>query len=349
MIVSKKLENKLQVIHMLLKEFEHILASILNHNLTSSLNSILLDLLAEETRMISLSSLSSPSNSFAAYKGKYHGLSTIECFNYHEKGPYASYYCNQRDSGATHYMTGDLTIFTFSKSSLVPDTITVANGMNLDIQRSVTLKFIFSDSPSLVLSDFLYVPKLSANLISVNQLLDKHFFIFFSPNSCLIQDLRTGKHRRLGHPRTQNLKSLFSSGDLVSKIDFKNNVTIDCEYCTLTKSHFLPFNKESTDAVVPSTPLSSYFDDEPDRNVIVFLVAPPPLPTPDLGIPSSSHVLSPFETLHSVVIPDLVKLVNLPPACLFYLRLIISLFLDLINRRLTVKNGTLLCKLNLMH
>ncbi|KAF3619906.1 hypothetical protein T459_03633 [Capsicum annuum] len=231
-------------------EFEHILASILNHNLTSSLNSILLNLLAEETRMVSLSSLSSPSNSFASYKGKYHGLSTTECFNCHDKGPYASHYRNQRDgsffslpidfvqqlikvlhaasfgkpkpttpwiidSGATHYMTGDLTIFTSSKPSLVPDTITVANGMNLDIQRSVTLKFIFPDSPSLVLSDFLYVPKLSANLISVNQLVDKHFFIFFSPNSCLIQDLRIGKvilqGRRQGELFILDLGSLSNS------------------------------------------------------------------------------------------------------------------------------------------
>ncbi|KAF3642202.1 hypothetical protein FXO38_21224 [Capsicum annuum] len=242
-------------------QFEHILASILNHNLTSLLNSILLNLLAEETRMVSLSSLSSPSNSFASYKGKYHGLSTTECFNCHDKGPYASHYRNQTsklfcryckkddgsffslpidfvqqlikvlhaasfgkpkpttpwiiDSGATHYMTGDLTIFTSSKPSLVPDTITVANGMNLDIQRSVTLKFIFPDSPLLVLSDFLYVPKLSANLISVNQLVDKHFFISFSPNSCLIQDLRIGKvilqGRRQGELFILDLGSLSNS------------------------------------------------------------------------------------------------------------------------------------------
>ena len=49
-------------------------------------------------------------------------------------------------------------------------------------------------------------------------------------------------HRRLGHPHIQNLKSLFSSGDLVSKISFKNNINVDCESCALAKSHLLPFN-----------------------------------------------------------------------------------------------------------
>lgn len=184
-------------------------------------------------------------------------------------------------------MTGDLKTFASSKPCSLPGTITVANGMNLDIQRSGTLQFTFPDSPPLVLFDALYVPKLSANLISVNQLVNQHCLVSFSPNGCLIQDLRTGKvigrgrrqgelfildlgsssdshkcflapssqeidsanalwklwHRRLGHPHAQNLKSLFSSGDLLSTVDFKNNVSIDCESCALAKSHLLPFSK----------------------------------------------------------------------------------------------------------
>ncbi|KAF3680771.1 hypothetical protein FXO38_02113 [Capsicum annuum] len=102
-------------------------------------------------------------------------------------------------------------------------------------------------------------------------------------------------HRRWGHPYTQNLKSICSSGDLVFKIDFKNNVTIICDYCVLAKSHLLSFNNsihrtnspfelihydvwESINIIFHSTALSSYFDDEPDPNVRVPLVAPPPSP-----------------------------------------------------------------------
>ncbi|KAF3675266.1 hypothetical protein T459_23174 [Capsicum annuum] len=53
-------------------------------------------------------------------------------------------------------------------------------------------------------------------------------------------------HRRWGHPYTQNLKSICSS--------------------------------ESINIIFHSTALSSYFDDEPDPNVRVPLVAPPPSP-----------------------------------------------------------------------
>ncbi|PHT40873.1 hypothetical protein CQW23_19727 [Capsicum baccatum] len=96
----------------------------------------------------------------------------------------------------------------------------------------------------------------------------------------------------LGHPHTQSLKSLFSSGDLVSEIDFKNNVIIDCESCALAKAHLLSFNKSIHHTTYPFklihsdvlgsyvtvllTPLSSYFVDEQEPNVRVSLAAPPP-------------------------------------------------------------------------
>ncbi|PHT38014.1 hypothetical protein CQW23_21587 [Capsicum baccatum] len=61
--------------------------------------------------------------------------------------------------------------------------------------------------------------------------------------------LRKLWHRRWGHPYTQNLKSICSS--------------------------------ESINVIFHSTALSSYFDDEPDPNVRVPLVAPPPSPSPN--------------------------------------------------------------------
>ncbi|KAF3615632.1 hypothetical protein FXO37_35429 [Capsicum annuum] len=160
-----KLQQKYHCRMFLIKlrpEFKNIRASILNHNSISFLDSILANLLAEETRLASLSSLSSPPNFFASYKGKYCDYILLSVSTVMRRVIMLFYFRNQRDFGkpksttswiidlgTTHLMTGYLTTFASSKHSSIPSTITVANGINLDILRSGTLKFTFPNFLSL--------------------------------------------------------------------------------------------------------------------------------------------------------------------------------------------------------
>uniref|UniRef100_A0A2N9HWF1 Reverse transcriptase Ty1/copia-type domain-containing protein n=1 Tax=Fagus sylvatica TaxID=28930 RepID=A0A2N9HWF1_FAGSY len=77
--------------------------------------------------------------------------------------------------------------------------ITIANGQALSIEKIGSLSIPLTDSTSLSLTDVLYVPTLSANLISVGQLVNKNCLVSFSPLGCLIQDLHTGKVIGRGH------------------------------------------------------------------------------------------------------------------------------------------------------
>lgn len=304
-----KLRQKSRARQFLMKlrpEFEHVRAAILNRKGNSNLDAILPDLLAEETRLMSLSSnklVQDTALVAAAQKPKSRNMSTTECFICHEKGHIASHclkrkgattnvasslfcrYCkaeghlienckirppknrNHRaymasstslpepagtntqnsgqslhstpspdliqqviqalqasnfgktnthnswiiDSGASHHMTGDSDVFHSSVPCDKQKNIMFANGDSLPVNRIGSLKLDLPNSGSITLSNVLYVPKLSANLISVSQLVQQNCIVSFSASGCLIQDLRTGKVIGKGH-RNGDLFSLDLGG-----------------------------------------------------------------------------------------------------------------------------------------
>ena len=189
--------------------------------------------------------------------------------------------------------------------SLIPGRLTIwppltnslqASNHIMDVSKSRLLMVIISLSPSigltipqnhsLTLSNAFFVPKLSANLLSVGQLVDQGCFITFSSSGCTIQDQQTGKvigtrhkqgrlflldnrprsllassfpktnnawalwHQRLGHLNNEHLSLLFQNGCLQSfifnKSIFSASLQSKCHSCCLSQGHILPFPTQFT-------------------------------------------------------------------------------------------------------
>ena len=177
-------------------------------------------------------------------------------------------------------MTSVESSFTASHPYLGKEKITTANGDQLINSEIYTITLSGVSGQSLLLPNVYFVPKLSANLLSVGQLIDDGYHIIFSSTGCVIQGRQTGKviatgskhgrlflldighhslfsssspqldklwtvwHSRLGHVNNSYLLSLFKIGCLEPAIENKMMSSLlqtKCETCCLSKSHILPF------------------------------------------------------------------------------------------------------------
>lgn len=92
------------------------------------------------------------------------------------------------DSGATHHMTSDLSLFTSLSSLSTSISVLTVNG------TSMSLAGIGSITTSgLCLSDVYYIPQLTLNLISISQLCASGYVVQFSSTSCYVQDPHSKK------------------------------------------------------------------------------------------------------------------------------------------------------------
>ncbi|GAV76357.1 hypothetical protein CFOL_v3_19832 [Cephalotus follicularis] len=91
------------------------------------------------------------------------------------------------DFGASHHMTRNAkNLVSFDVTPSVP-TVSTAEGQNMLVHAMGSLP-CFISQPSLRLSNVLYIPQLSTNLLSVGQLVDNNCTVFFSSHDCVIQD-----------------------------------------------------------------------------------------------------------------------------------------------------------------
>lgn len=92
------------------------------------------------------------------------------------------------DSGATDNMTCDRQMFSNLSSSCSKSVITNANGVSSPIVGIGTVSL----SPSLSLTDTLFIPSLNCNLMSVSQLTKSHNCVaIFFPTHCIFQNIHT--------------------------------------------------------------------------------------------------------------------------------------------------------------
>ena len=87
------------------------------------------------------------------------------------------------DSGATHHMTSDSSLFA-STYSFPSVSILAANGTPISLASVGTIT-----SSKLSLPDVYYIPQLTLNLISVSQLFDSGNVVHFSSSDCVVQIL----------------------------------------------------------------------------------------------------------------------------------------------------------------
>ncbi|KAJ0617795.1 putative RNA-directed DNA polymerase [Helianthus annuus] len=181
------------------------------------------------------------------------------------------------DSGATDTMTFE-PLDIRSTSQPQKTKIHTANNGTMQVKGGGVIEI----SPTMKLSNCLYVPSLSHKLLSVSHITkESNCTVLMHPTFCLLQDIRTGViirrgierqglyyvdevahqgtvmlahgtdnreawlwHRRLGHPSHGYSHLLFPKF-------FPSNGKIDCETCLRAKSHRNPFKPSNTKVASP--------------------------------------------------------------------------------------------------
>ncbi|KAF8377349.1 hypothetical protein HHK36_030726 [Tetracentron sinense] len=118
------------------------------------------------------------------------------------------------DSGASNHMTGTASYLHNVKSYKGNQIISTADGAQLPISSVGSLSFSPSPHRQFTLIDVFHVPKLSANLISVGQLVQNQCLVIFFPDCCFVHDLATGKV--VGRGRRKGRLFLLDLDDSVS-------------------------------------------------------------------------------------------------------------------------------------
>ena len=175
------------------------------------------------------------------------------------------------DNGATDHMSSNSYMFKHTKSPTV-HSVNLPNDITAPITQTGTVKF----SPEMTLQNVLCVPSFRLNLISASKITrDLNCCITLFPDSCILQDLMTGKmigsgkqhgglyhmipnsrspdhpihsfqasqspdlwHMRLGHPSHSRFKTISPLLSLnKNSVDFHNN----CSFCHLAKQTRQPF------------------------------------------------------------------------------------------------------------
>ncbi|GKC50474.1 putative ribonuclease H-like domain-containing protein [Tanacetum coccineum] len=198
-------------------------------------------------------------------------MSTTQNYNINQKQSWIF------DCGVTDTMTYDLSDFATSTKP-TKSYIHTENGEKMNVRNGGTIEI----SPTLKLSDCLYVPALSHKLLSISHVTKElNCSVIMQPTFCILQDIRTGAiigrgterqglyyvdelttsgtvmlahgtsereawlwHRRLGHPSVSYLHSLFPEL-------FPLNKPISCETYILAKSHRKTFKPSNTRVKVP--------------------------------------------------------------------------------------------------
>ncbi|KAE8696580.1 putative disease resistance protein [Hibiscus syriacus] len=187
------------------------------------------------------------------------------------------------DTGATHHVTNDLSVFQSGTTYTGGSSLLMGNGEGISIMH-VGQGFLSSSKKPLILQNMLHVPNIKKKLLSVSQFTrDNGVFMEFHPSECLVKDARTqatllrGRltgdglyqllpcedqrssclvnnvskspvslklwHQRLGHPSLDIVQHVLKSCSLVFNKTEAVNV---CSACMQGKSHKLPFCKSFT-------------------------------------------------------------------------------------------------------
>ncbi|KAF3677350.1 hypothetical protein FXO38_03843 [Capsicum annuum] len=203
--------KKTRVVEFLMKlypEFELIHGSLLNMELTPALDVVLAVVFHEETRLGTQAAIESTTfPSTALLVGKSTTIASIgntkrsvQCYECQDfvalpeaissalstssSGTSNSIKSTWHlDSGASNQMIGDLSQFSSLSSDVSKHVIHTVN------EHTLSASGIGSIGN---LSNVLYVPNLKANFVSVGQLVDQNCVVKFSPNGCVVQNLKIG-------------------------------------------------------------------------------------------------------------------------------------------------------------
>ncbi|MBW0550303.1 hypothetical protein O181_090018 [Austropuccinia psidii MF-1] len=165
--------------------------------------------------------------------------------------------------GATHHMLNSKSFFT-SLNSLPPFTVTTGDSRSSLLALGTGSIELFCNSQPLVLKDFLYVPKLSCNLISLLALFEKKItvhqvedkFTLESNSKTILKGKILNKLMNIDYMFPNTLittkdQSLWHPGTLVLKCMGLSYEITTCSVCEINKSHKQPFNHQFNSAAQP--------------------------------------------------------------------------------------------------
>ncbi|KAJ9566804.1 hypothetical protein OSB04_002770 [Centaurea solstitialis] len=190
------------------------------------------------------------------------------------------------DSGASHHVTNDIENLSLHNPYDGTEELVIVDGTGLHISHtgSLTLPHL---SSHLTLSNVLYVPSISRNIISISKFCrENRMSVEFLPDSFLVKDLKTGAsllrgsvssgvyelkfnsptvfastkvspfnwHHRLGHPTLKIIKFLTSNFNL----NLPSISSLHCTSCACNKSHKIPF---SLSTISTTSPLECVYTD----------------------------------------------------------------------------------------
>lgn len=180
------------------------------------------------------------------------------------------------DSGASSHMTPHAQHFINKKHSSVKE-IVAANNSRMQVKSAGDLK-VSTQENEINISDVLFVPQLSANLLSVHQIASKGNTVVFNTDGCTVYNTENKKlvhceaengvyklhtnseqclisksvdtavtwHRRFGHLNYQSLNRLKGVVSGMNFNDEKNRIS--CETCAMGKQSRQPFATSASQA-----------------------------------------------------------------------------------------------------
>ncbi|CAL2255891.1 unnamed protein product [Prunus armeniaca] len=159
-------------------KFEGTISNLMNRESVPSLDTCLNDLLREEQRLLTQTTMEQQRSTFVpvAYAAQALGLSGK---------PFSTSSSWYFDSGASHHMTNNDDSLTNVNKYFGNLKIHIADGNHLPITTTGDV------SPSL--TDVFVSPSLTTNLVSIGQLVDNDCKVAFSKSGCVVQDQQSGR------------------------------------------------------------------------------------------------------------------------------------------------------------
>ncbi|KAG8481238.1 hypothetical protein CXB51_026069 [Gossypium anomalum] len=149
------------------------------------------------------------------------------------------------DSGCSHHMAADVNLFKELDRSF-SSRIKIGNGSLIEAKGRGDV-LISSSSGNKMITNVLYVPDIDQNLLSVGQLVEKGYSLFFRSGSCVIEDFLGQEiaivpmaDKRLGHANFRSLDLLHKLG-LAKDMNKVEPLEGVCDVCQLGKQARLPF------------------------------------------------------------------------------------------------------------
>ena len=138
------------------------------------------------------------------------------------------------DSGCSNHMTGNITLFSKLDQS-VKSQVTLRTDSKISVMGKGEVKVLTRKGENKTIADVYYVPGMKCNLLSIGQLVQKGYNVFFVNDVCTIMDKR---------PNKQCIVEVKLTRNMMFPLNIKVNLKDGVEIAAVTQE---PFQSEPKD------------------------------------------------------------------------------------------------------